>query len=690
MPITFTPIAATFDAANDATAAGLPLSIGAPQEFVAEFATDVAVGSGIAALAGTLYASLDLFVPQGSPLPPFSQPGAPTFSWQIDGTEAANTPYALNYTGNAAQRNGAMGFEIDDTGANFVIRFAGWYTLLEDLAGSTAPQNPRRLLYAATTEGLPLTLSQPSVYLNNRAWRLTLRHFVPPSTWTGATLLPLRNSRWYDRDILNNPPAEFSVPAFDLLINSIPATGIGSVDATEVQFEAQTTLPGVTPIYAWAYLIRTDTANNSIDWFDNYAGAFAELQTTPAGVLALPAPYDSRITGAPAIIGPAEALQQLSPGVVTASFTIDSTYIIAGASYRIAMICWWDTGAGIDSYSFLSDEYPTIDTAGACPMPPEGRLIDYRTVHPNHLVNAAPYERIRAEIDWNAGPFEACRPTQSAQVTASQMRVLIYEEVGTTRHVLAEYVGTKQTPTLIQSSDGKLVATWNGSAQQWRAALDFRIRWEANQPNLYDIDTTTNTQGPATSNQDWGGRTVWVEWTFVLENPPIAPLDEYVYRQRIDVTTVDGCFTWELLDSAGNTLRDWCNDAGQVQICVSGCAGLAATDRLIFAAVPADYPLARLREFDPDTGELPQLGQGPIIQADATWDAEGRACFRVDAEQVQELVQYRFVVIQKPFIPEPAEPCIECAVYVGVPLSPYFLELLADCFLYDMRDNYLT
>lgn len=33
---------------------------------------------------------------------------------------------------------------------------------------------------------------------------------------------------------------------------------------------------------------------------------------------------------------------------------------------------------------------------------------------------------------------------------------------------------------------------------------------------------------------------------------------------------------------------------------------------------------------------------------------------------------------------------VDCSIYIGTPLEPYFLWQLKDCFLYDMRDNYLA
>jgi hypothetical protein len=688
MPIVFTPLASSFDAPNQATGAGLPLSVGSPVEFTATFQTDVPVAGGISGLAGTLYATVDLFVPVGSANPPFSIPGAPFFAWQIDGTTATATPYDMNYSGTPAQQNGEVSFTVDDSGVNYVIEFAGWFVLLEDTNGSGAVNNARRLLFNAISAATALDNTAASVFRQNRMFRLNLRHFVAPATVTGASLTRLHTARWYDRDLLNAAPVEFSNMQTALAIGVNPVSGIGSLNNTDVQLTFDTTLSNPTPIAAWVYLIRTDTTNNAPPWPVNYAGGYAEITSTGSGTLALPAPYDSRIVGLPALVGPSAALAFAGLGQATCQFTVDAAQIIAGARYRFVAVLFWEDGGGdADSYSFISDEYGTFDTPAPCSIGINGNLYDYRTEYPNHLQGAVPYERLRAVMYFQAAPFEACRPGQSVQQTAAQIGVTIYEESGTTRYVFAEYLSSKSSLTTITSGAGP-TAIWDALNAQWHAELDFRIRWEGNLPNLYDLDTTTNTQNPPTQTQDWSGRTLWIEWSFLLQDG--ANEDEFRIRQRVDVVGVDDCFTWELRNSGGDPINTWCEDLDAVQVCVYGCAGWLPDDELIFAAVPAEYPLVRLREFDPNTGLLPQLGQPPIFLGDGTWDGDGRACFFVDATQVPALTDYRFVVIRKPYIAPPAEPCVDCFIYVGIPLEPYDLFDLAECYLFDMRGNFLA
>lgn len=687
MAIVFTPIASTFNAPNQTTNAGLPLSVGSPVEFSATFATDVPVAGGIAGLAGTLFASMDLFVPVGSPPPPMSAPAAPFWAWQIDGTTVAGSPYLMIYNGTNSQQNGEVSFEIDDTGPNYAITFTGWFVLLEDTNGTAGLSNSRRLLFNAVAAATALDNTTPSVYNANRAFRFTVRHFMGVATWSGSSLTRLHTARWYGRDVLNAAPVEFSSMVTALQIGVNPATGIGSLNDTTVTLTFGTSLTAPTPITAWVYLIRTDTTNSAPLWFGNYAGGYAEISTAVSGALALPAPYDSRLTGLPAITGPSTALAYLGIGFARTVFTISAAEIVAGARYRFVAVLYWEAGGDADSYSFISDEFGTFDTPSPCSIGIEGRLYDYRTEFPNHLQNAAPYERIRAAVDFKAAPFEACRPGQSVRDTATQIGVTIYEESGTTRYVFAEYLSTKTNLTTITSGAGP-TALWDALNAQWVAELDFRIRWEGNIPNLYDLDTTTNTQNPATQTQNWAGRTLWVEWSLLLQSG--ANEDQFIFRQRIDVANVDDCFTWELRNSGGDLISTWCEDLDTVQVCVSACTGWSLNDELIFAAVPAEYPLARLREFDPNTGLLPQLGQPPIFLADATWDGDGTACFFVDAQQVPALVNYRFVVIRKPFIAPPPEPCVDCFIYVGQPLENYDLFDLIDCYLFDMRDNFLS
>jgi len=686
MPIVFTSLPLTLRPATGTPYSNPPLSVGMPVEFIAAFTTDVPVAGGIIGLAGDLYATVDLFVPVGSPAPPMSLPAAPYWVWALDGTTTANTVYDMNFAGSNPQENGEVSFEVDNSGANFVIRFAGWFVLLEDTNGTGAVQNQRRLLFNSVGSPTVLANSVVSIFRQNRNLRLNLRHFVNPATWTGATAARVYSSRWYNSNVFALPPITLKNLSVDLTIGGNPVAGIGSIDNTRVDFSLESI--AVNP-RAWVYLIRTDTVDASQNWQGNYAGAYAALVTQLAGPLTLPAPYDSRIVGLPSIIGPSTALAPSAPGEVAGSFTIDSTEILAGAKYRLVFVVFHDEPAfTTDSYSFISDEFETYNLAQPCPIGLEGRIKDYRTEHPDILLNAAPYERLRFETDWAAAPFEACRPSQSVQQNATQISVSIYEEAGTTRHVFADYLAMKTNVTNMQSTEGSLRAVWDPALETWFAGLDLRVRWEDNLPNLYDLDTLTNTQNPPTQTQDWAGRVLWVQWSFLLKNG--VNEDEFIFRQKIEVTSVDSCFNWELRDSAGNPINTFCEELDAVQICVFGCSNWLSGDQLIFAAIPADYPLFRLREYDPNLGILPQLDQPPIFQAAATWDAEGRACFSVDATQMQELVQYRFVVIRKPFIAPPDVPCTDCLIYVGIPLAPFDLHDLFDCFLHDMGNNFLS
>lgn len=686
MPIAFTALSLTLRPATGSPYDNPALSVGTPVEFIAEFSTDVPVVGGIGGVAGDLYATVDLFVPPGSPAPPFSLPANPYWVWAIDATTAVNTRYSMNYSGTNPQENGETSFEVDDAGVNYVIRFTGWFVLLEDTNGSGSVQNQRRLLFNSISSPTALANSATSVFRQNRNLRLNLRHFVAPATWTGTTATRVFTSRWYNSGILATPPFALQNLNVDLTIGGNPVSGIGSLNDTLVEFTLDST--AVNP-RAWVYLIRTDTTDSSFGWPGNYAGAYADLVTQPVGPLLLPAPYDLRILGLPAIIGPANALAPALPGQISGAYTIDSTQIVAGAKYRLVFVVFFDDFIHhTDTYSFISDEYHTFDSPQPCLIGLEGRIKDYRSTYPNILMNAAPYERIRCETDWTAAPFEACRPGQSVQQTATQITATIYQQAGTTRHVFAEYVAMKTNLTTIKTPDGALRAVWNAGLGAWLAGLDLRIRWEGNLPNLYDLDTLTQTQNPPTQTQDWSGRSLWVDWSFLLQDGDNQ--DEFKFRQQIDVTAVDACFNWELRNSAGDRITTFCDDLDAAQICVFGCSGWLANDELIFAAVPESYPLSKLREYDPNVGILPQLGQPPIFQADATWDANGRACFFVDATQIQDLVQYRFIVIRKPYIAPPAEPCVDCFIYVGIPLAPFDLFDLFDCYLYDMKNNYLA
>ena len=677
-----TPI--SFDLRPDGSAGSFDnpaLSIGADVELLGELQTDAPVSGGLAGLAGTLYAVLQPFQPVGNPPLPNLVPPTAFYALQITNATPVNAPLAMTFTGSNPQVNGMLAVEIDDTATNYVLRFTGRFTMLEDLGPAPVWQNSRRLLFTVNGEINALANAAPSVYSGTRELRLAVRHLAN-SVWSAADLVRNRAARWYNSEPNAAPPTAVTNFSLALAIANQPATQVSSVEPTEAIITFDSPHPQTRLLLG---LIRTDAANQSATWFDAVAGGFAYLVNQPTTAF-LPVHR-----GLPIFRGPATPIAPATPPTWSGSFVIDPANIVAGATYRlIAVVFYGPPSVDEDSYSFITNELPTLDVPSPCPPVLNARIIDYRTQHPSILTGAACYERLRAETDWHGANYAACRAAkgfpETLQATASSVRVRIYEQVGPNRRVYADHVAPKVNATTM--AGGALSATWDGA--RWRAAYDFRVRWEPGVPNLYDLDSSGSVIAP-TGNQNWAGKTLYIEWLFTLAHTLPKPYETTLeFRQRFSVASASDCFRFEFFDANGKPTSSLCAGSGNMTICVNACFGYSGGDRVILAMLPENYPLTSIREYESWVGQLSQLEQGPVVFGDSTWDANGRACFVVDTNQLLNLTQYRAVIIVKPLVTPSGDPCEDCFQYVGLPLSNEDLADLADCYLFDMRNNDLS
>jgi len=680
--VVFTPI--SFELRPDGSNGAFdnpPLSIGADVQFIGELETDAPVSGGMAGIAGTLYAVLQTFQPVGNPPLPNAVPSGAFYALQITNATPVNTPVAMTFTGTNPQVNGTLTVEIDSTGTNYVFRFIGVFTMLEDLGPAPVWQNSRRLLFSVNGEVNPLVNTAPWVYSGTRELRLAIRHLAG-TVWSATDLVRNRAARWYNAEPNAAPPTAVTNFSLALTIGGQPAMQVSSVEPTEATITFNSSNPQKRLLLG---LIRTDAVNASATWFDAVAGGFAYLVNEPTSAF-LPVHR-----GLPIFRGPATPIAPATPPTWTGSFVIDPANIVAGATYRLVAVVFYDpAGVDEDSYSFITNELPTLDVPSPCPPALNARIIDYRTQHPSILNGAACYERLRAETDWHGASYAACRAAkgfpETLQAAASSMRVRIYEQVGSNRRVYADQVAPKTNATTM--AGGPLSATWDGA--RWSAGYDFRVRWEPNVPNLYDLDANGVVLAP-TGNQNWAGKTLYIEWLFTLAHTSPQPYETTLeFKQRFSVASASDCFRFEFFDASGNPTSSLCAGSGNMTVCVNACFSFSGGDRVILAMLPENYALTSIREYESWTGELSQLQQGPVVFGDSTWDANGRACFVVDTNQLLNLTQYKAVIIVKPLVTPSGDPCEDCFQYVGLPLNNEELANLADCFLFDMRNNNLS
>ena len=434
---------------------------------------------------------------------------------------------------------------------------------------------------------------------------------------------------FYSKNELNTAPF-FTNPVFGIYdtLNALKTELSVSYDS-KISFKIDTGGSSVDSAFFW--LIRTDTNDNTIDFFDNYEASFAKVVTLGSGTI------DYRIKA------PSTAPTLVSGATFESTFKIDKTLLTVGEKYRIIGIVYLEEYGVYNVNSFISDEItvgvPSFDGTG---YSFEGRLSDYINEYLGNELTCTIEERMKSSIifDYSYEAFKSDMLNRLGIVLTNNdiRRYLttitceIYEESGTTIQYLKRDVANKVDP-VTYSAPSDITLDFSGDI----LTIDYfwRNRYEANQLN---VETTVSgvPLGTPTSNQYWGGRNLKIktQLEFYYDDYSIPFSDIIEYIQLITVKDYEFSDLFIQTESEQSVPGYYCTDENP---CLEAVLGLASPSdyKLITTVEPSPGAVGSIEENEIFVGILPQLTSAKIASQENNYSdteaTKGKFCLEASA-----------------------------------------------------------
>jgi hypothetical protein len=383
----------------------------------------------------------------------------------------------------------------------------------------------------------------------------------------------------------------------------------------------------------------------------------ADIATVPnsGSNVPLPVPYGlyTQWGGGTVLYSPSFQLFNVVGDLWRTQFIIKASQLTPGASYRVIVVVNYEQAVNkLASYSFISSSL-TADTPPPL-IPPliTGMLRDYNSEYGN-AIQCAPYERLESELSVNYNVYDAKRIAFSGGWFAALQRieVSLYYLESIYRQVVEKHSFTR---------NGNGNGTWNANGKgevnidpysyEMQMKYPFRIRSEQNTANVVTLIESSQTPvAPANGNQDWTGKTIYVEYKFILDyQNPISFQDELIFTQVVAVKAFDETtMTIELQEQNGDPLRVFCSGGTDCYVKVTDLNNstdanfIAITDKEIFS-------LPNVKEYESYSGLLARLSESPLVSADLQFDnATHIAKAKISAPALITDRRYRVGAIRK-------------------------------------------
>jgi hypothetical protein len=380
-------------------------------------------------------------------------------------------------------------------------------------------------------------------------------------------------------------PSFFTNPAFTLY-DTTPTiqTQLSISYNSKIKFEIDSGGSTIDKVLFW--LIRTDTSDNSVDFFDNYEASFAEILTSGSGTI------DNKL------IGPSQEITFVSGNTFEAFAHVDKSLLNVGEKYRFIAIVYLDEYGSFNVNSFISEEYevgvPTFTGNG---YTFDAKLSDYMNEYTGNDLTCVVEERMKSTTEFGYGytAFQSdmlnrlglVLPDNDIRRYLTTITATIYEEIGNTIQILKRDIALKTNPTTysipsdmtLNFADDNLVVEW-----------DWRNRYEDNIENIQTIVSGVPLTIP-TSTQNWGGRNLKISIEFTLfYDDYVAPFSDTIQIfQAINVKDYN-FIDLEILNSDDTAIpSNYLNDADP---------NLASN---LYLANPEEYKLITTAEVSPGT-----------------------------------------------------------------------------------------
>lgn len=360
---------------------------------------------------------------------------------------------------------------------------------------------------------------------------------------------------FYEKGDTNASPY-FTAPTMVLTRPSGTVTSLSTVVDTNVSFVITT--PSLAVSYFVATIIRTDTTDNTVDFATNY-----ELEQVCVDSSSTPTSKLKSFTGSTNL-----------GGSYACAFVVDKTGLTLGAKYRLIVHAYhnnYPTAYKCDVY--ISDEF--IADADV-PYTGNGfdvttRLRDLYHGYAGNQLTCSIEERIRSQVtldyldDYGVNMYFRDIFNRLGKTITDVTRYLpsitftIYDTASTPgqRHVVDQRTMYKAAPGLYIGRNGFTITLNTGSIV---LEADWRNRYESGQLNDMTYDTTTGAAIGKLSNQYWGGRSFFIEWSLnYYYDDYVTPFsDEIVIQQQMTVRDYSSCVNIYAQNPPDEDKEFWC------------------------------------------------------------------------------------------------------------------------------------
>ena len=440
---------------------------------------------------------------------------------------------------------------------NIDILIEFWHFLHSDFINFQTPASWDNLQkFTRNSFASPTDLANTSPAAYNYAKIARLRLYVQQTTVNNDVSVAIQNfnalPRWYNSEALGVVIPTLSNPTFVLSRTAGIVTNLSTVEDTKVTFST-------TGNYTLAHLglIRTDLINQTVTQIISQTASYAAIPALTPPAFQIPV-TNTAIKAPTALIG------------LNSHFAhIDRLQLVAGAKYRIFAVV---TSAG-KRYSFMSGEFLADNSLPILPPTVTDFMADVESEKATRWLNTTANERVRSRMVWDGTPYNVNKTTPFA-TALQQITVRIYwvEVIGldTFKHIVEQYVRPRNLITAFTAAD-KLTVTAVG--QVLTMFYTWRNRSEPANPNLITLKNGVALPTPL-ANQNWNGKTLFIEWTLDLAQPPQAGLaaftDTLVRSHSTTVINYVNTLTFDFFNGVNPQGNFICDDQVSTKVRVTG------------------------------------------------------------------------------------------------------------------------
>ena len=569
-----------------------------------------------------------------SALSPFLPGNIPTegYSYQVDGGATPGTytmflNVAVPYIQGVIQNYICEVTITSSTVFTITLKYFQLYDL-KSYINSSLENNASKLLKDFSADPNNLVVSGSNIY--NTSGLCPVSYIIvydttDPTTY-GSVYVDFAGYQagFYSANELNAAPF-FNTPVFTIYDTlSAIKTELSIAYDSKISFKINTGGSNVDNVFFM--LIRTDTNDNTTDFFSNYEASFAKIITSGSGTI------DNKIKA------PSQIATLVSGATYESYFRVDKTLLNVGEKYRVIAICYLEEYGSYNVNSFISDEItvgvPAFDGNG---YSFEGRLSDYINEYLGNELTCTIEERMKSSIifDYSYTAFKndifnrlgIVLTDNDCRRYLTQIKCEIYEESGSTIQYLKRDIATKIDP-VTYSTPSDITLDFTGDI----LTIDYfwRNRYEDGQVNIETVVSGV-TLGTPTSNQYWGGRNLKIKTSLsFFYDDYVAPFTDIIeYIQLITVKDYEYTDLFIQTEAETEIPAFYCTPDNP---CLEAVLGLASPSsyKLITTVEPSPGSIGSIEENEEFAGILTQLTTGKIASQETNYSdteaTKGKFC----------------------------------------------------------------